>query len=409
MTVPEITMYSKSWCPFCERAKALLTSRGARWTEIDVEASAEVAATMVERAGGRRSVPQIFIGERHIGGFDELAALDRAGELDALLGESAEKTAKQKKKAQEPERVRVLIIGSGPAGYTAAIYAGRAELAPTVLAGLSFGGQLMLTTDVENYPGFPDGVTGPEVMEMFQKQAERFGARVICEDALRVDFSARPFRVETESRAFLADAVIVATGASAKWLGLPSEQRLLNRGVSACATCDGALYRGRPIAVVGGGDTALEEALFLTRYSESVTVIHRRDALRASKIMAERAKRNERIHFLWDSEVTEVLGEEEVRAVRVRNLKSGAESELEVGALFVAIGHKPNTEVFTGQLEMDGVGYLKTEPGGTRTAVEGVFACGDAMDPVYRQAVTAAGTGCMAAIDSERWLQEAGA
>ena len=304
--------------------------------------------------------------------------------------------------------MKVLIVGSGPAGYTAAIYAGRAELAPVMVAGLSYGGQLMLTSDVENYPGFPEGVTGPEMMVLFQRQAERFGTRVLMEDATRVDLSRRPFRVETEERAFLADALIVATGANARWLGLPSEQKLVNRGVSACATCDGALYRSKPMAVVGGGDTAMEEALFLTRYATKVTVIHRRDQLRASKIMQERARKHEKIEFLWDSAVEEVLGDEFVTGVRIRNLKTKAETVLPVEALFVAIGHKPNTELFHGQLDQDEVGYLKVEAGSTRTRVPGVFVCGDAMDPIYRQAVTAAGTGCMAAIDCERWLAHGG-
>jgi thioredoxin reductase (NADPH) len=300
---------------------------------------------------------------------------------------------------------RVVIVGSGPAGYTAAIYAGRAELAPLVVAGLQFGGQLMLTTDVENYPGFPEGVSGPEMMELFQKQAERFGANVLLEDATEVDLSQRPFRIATAERAFTADAVILATGATAKWLGLPSEQRLTNRGVSACATCDGALYRGKAMAVVGGGDTAMEEALFLTRFAPRVTVIHRRDALRASKIMQERARRNEKIEFVWNSEVDDVLGDEFVTGVRIRNLISGERSELPVEALFVAIGHQPNTSLLRGQIELEPTGYIRVTRG-TRTSVEGVFACGDAMDPTYRQAVTAAGTGCMAAIDAERWLAE---
>lgn len=306
----------------------------------------------------------------------------------------------------DAERVKVLIIGSGPAGYTAAIYAARAELSPVMLAGLTFGGQLMITTDVENYPGFPDGVTGPDMMEMFQKQAERFGTQVHFEDATSVDFSKRPFRVESEERAFLADSVIVATGATAKWIGLESEERLTNRGVSACATCDGALFRDKEMAVVGGGDTAMEEALFLTRYAPKVTVIHRRDELRASKIMADRALKHEKIEFLWDSAVEEVLGDEFVTGVRTKNLKTGELTDKAIDALFIAIGHKPNTELFAGQLETDEVGYLKVKPGTSYTNVEGVFACGDAMDPVYRQAVTAAGTGCMAAIDSERWLAE---
>jgi thioredoxin reductase (NADPH) len=398
--MPAILMYTKSWCPYCDRAKALLREKGQSWTEIDIEAQDEKRAEMVERSG-RSTVPQIFIGERHVGGFDDLAALERRGELDALLG-------REKGPARAAERVPVLIIGSGPAGYTAAIYTARAELRPVMLAGLQFGGQLMLTTDVENYPGFPASIAGPEMMEQFQKQAERFGTRIHNEDATSVDFSKRPFRVETEERALLADAVIVATGASAKWIGLPSEQRLMNRGVSACATCDGALYRGKPIAVVGGGDTAMEEALFLTRYGTKVTVIHRRDELRASKIMQERAKKNEKIEFVWSSAVEEVLGDDFVTGLRIKHLVTGAVSTLPVEALFVAIGHKPNTDLFRGQLDLDEVGYLKVEAGSTRTRVPGVFACGDAMDPTYRQAVTAAGTGCMAAIDCERWLAEHG-
>ena len=396
-----IVMYKTSWCPYCDRAKNLLTQKGQTWSEIDIEESPDKRAEMIERTG-RTSVPQIFVGDVHVGGFDELAALDKAGKLDALLGV---------KKAEErpAEHVKLLIVGSGPAGYTAAIYAGRADLKPVMRAGLQFGGQLMLTTEVENYPGFPEGITGPEMMERFQQQAERFGTRVIMEDATQVDFSQRPFRVETESAAFLADAVIVATGASAKWIGIPSEQAFMNRGVSACATCDGALFRGKPIAVVGGGDTALEEALFLTRYAApKVWVIHRRGELRASKIMQERALKHEKIEFVWDSAVDEVLGGDFVTGVRIKNLKSGALSELPIEALFVAIGHKPSTDLFKGQLEMDDVGYLKVESGSSRTNIVGVFACGDAMDPVYRQAVTAAGTGCMAAIDAERWLAEHG-
>jgi len=403
--MPEIVMYSKSWCPFCDRAKHLLTEKGQTWTEIDVEADASRASEMTERSG-RKTVPQIFVGDQHVGGFDDLAALEHAGELDTLLGssESGERAASE----QEPERVRLLIVGSGPAGYTAAIYAGRAELEPVMLAGLQFGGQLMLTTDVENYPGFPEGVTGPDMMERFQQQAERFGTRVIFEDAMQVDLSKRPFRVESDSHVFLADSVIIATGASAKWLGIESEERLINKGVSACATCDGALYRDKAMAVVGGGDTAMEEALFLTRYAPKVTVIHRRSELRASKIMAERALAHEKIEFQWDSAVDEVLGDDFVSGVRIRNLKTDAKTEIPLEALFIAIGHKPNTDLFKGQLELDDVGYLKVEPGSSRTQVEGVFACGDAMDPIYRQAVTAAGTGCMAAIDSERWLAEQG-
>jgi len=310
----------------------------------------------------------------------------------------------------ESEHTKVLIIGSGPAGYTAAIYAARAELQPVMLAGFQFGGQLMITTDVENYPGFPEGVTGPGMMEMFQQQAERFGTRVIYDDATTIDLSKRPFTVETAQQRFTADSVIVATGASAKWLGIESEERLTNNGVSACATCDGALFRDKEMAVVGGGDTAMEEALFLTRFATKVTVIHRRDELRASKIMQERALKNEKIEFAWNSQVDEVLGTEKegVTGVRLEDTNTGEKRELPVQALFIAIGHKPNTSLFEGVLDLDDTGYLKVKPGTTYSSIEGIFACGDVSDPIYRQAVTAAGTGCMAAIDAERWLAEQG-
>jgi len=397
-----IEMYTKQACPYCDSAKRLLAAKGQTWTEIDIEREPARRREMIERSR-RSTVPQIWIGDRYVGGFDDLAALEDAGELDPLLGIGGGGSSRA-----APERVRLAIVGSGPAGYTAALYAGRAELAPVVVAGLMAGGQLMLTTDVENYPGFPESVTGPELMERFQKQAERFGARIVAEDATRIDLSRRPFRIETSERAFLADALVLAPGATAKWLGIPSEQRLMNRGLSACATCDGALYKGKAMAVVGGGDTAMEEALFLTRYGSKVTVIHRRDQLRASKIMQERARAHPKIDFAWNAEVDEVLGGEFVTGVRLRDTRTGAKRELAVEAVFVAIGHKPNTELVAGQLALDAVGYIKVEPGSSRTSVEGAFACGDAIDPTYRQAVTAAGTGCMAAIDAERWLASQG-
>jgi len=308
----------------------------------------------------------------------------------------------------EQQHTKVAIVGSGPAGYTAAIYAARAELEPIMLAGLTFGGQLMLTTDVENFPGYPEGVSGPAMMEELEKQASRFGTQIHYEDATRVDLSQRPFQLESEERHITADSVIIATGASARWIGLESEQRLMNRGVSACATCDGALYREKAMAVVGGGDTAMEEALFLTRFATKVTVVHRRDELRASKIMQQRALDHPKIEFAWNAVVDEVLGDEFVTGVRLKDTQSGETRDLDVEALFIAIGHQPNTTLFEGQLALEDTGYMKVEPGMTRTSVEGVFACGDVADSVYRQAITAAGTGCMAAIDAERWLAEQG-
>ena len=303
------------------------------------------------------------------------------------------------------ERHQVVIIGSGPAGYTAALYAARANLQPLVYTGLEPGGQLTTTTDVENYPGYVDGVMGPAMMEDFRNQAERFGANVELGMVTDLDLSRRPFRlVVDEGSPLLADTIIVATGASAKYLGLENEKRLLGRGVSACATCDGAFFRGMDLAVVGGGDTAMEESLFLTRFATKVSVIHRRDTLRASKIMQQRAFDHPKIEFVWDTVVTDVLGDLEVTGVQLRHRPSGAERTLRVQGLFIAIGHKPNTDLFKSWLPMDDLGYLLTRPDSTHTDIPGVFVCGDAQDHVYRQAVTAAGTGCMAAIDAERFL-----
>jgi thioredoxin reductase (NADPH) len=302
---------------------------------------------------------------------------------------------------------RLLILGSGPAGFTAAVYAARANLRPVLITGLAQGGQLMTTTDVDNWPGDVEHLQGPQLMERMRRHAERFNTEIVVDHINSVELRQRPYRLRGDNGEYTCDALIIATGASAKYLGLPSEEAFRGKGVSACATCDGFFFKGKEIAVVGGGDTAMEEATYLTKFASKVTVIHRREGLRASKIMQEKALRNPKIVFLLSSEVTGVVGTRQggVTALRVEDLRTGKEAELPFQGLFIAIGHQPNTQLFVGQMEMDDRGYLVTVPGTTRTSIPGVFACGDVQDPTYRQAVTAAGTGCMAAIDAERWLE----
>lgn len=300
----------------------------------------------------------------------------------------------------------VIIIGSGPAGLTSAIYSARANLSPFMIEGEEAGGQLMTTTEVENFPGFEHGITGPELIAIMKKQATRFGTRFLTKNVTKVDFSQRPFKVWVRDQLYEAKSIIISTGASAKYLGLPSEKQYLSKGVSACATCDGAFFRNVPVAVVGGGDTAMEEANFLTRFASQVFIIHRKDSFRASKIMADRAINNPKIKVIWDSEVAEVKGDgKKVTTLLINNLKTGEKTDLSVEGLFIAIGHKPNTDLFKGILDMNETGYLKTKEGSSYTNIPGVFAAGDVQDHVYRQAITAAGTGCMAAIDAERWLE----
>lgn len=305
------------------------------------------------------------------------------------------------------EHIGCLIIGGGPAGYTAALYTARAELKPVLFTGSQPGGQLMLTTEVENFPGYPKGIQGPEMMEEFRLQAERFGTDIRYEHVVKVDLESKPKKIYLDDEKYVtADAVIIATGASAKWLGLESEDRLNGRGVSACAVCDGYFYRGTDVAVVGGGDTAAEEALYLSKLCTKVYVLVRRDEMRASKIMQQRLEKAENVEILWNTQTDEILGKDEVEAMRVKDRVTGETREIPINGFFVAIGHKPNTDELKGQLDMDETGYLITQPGSTRTNIEGVFAAGDVQDKIYRQAVTAAGSGCMAALDAERWLAE---
>lgn len=394
-------MYSKETCPYCVRALALLKRKGIHPEIIDVEADPRAREEMQKKGGGR-TVPQIFADDEYLGDCDGIHERDAEGRLDEMLGLSHADTSDDTSR----EIHKMIIIGSGPAGYTAGLYASRANIAPLLFTGIESGGQLMITTDVENYPGFPDGIQGPELMALFRKQAERFGTRVVDAHVDKVDLKATPKVVVANGKTYRAQTIVISTGASAKWLGLPSEKDYMTRGVSACATCDGFFYRGEDIAIVGGGDTAMEEALYLTNFGKSVTVIHRRKEFRASKVMQDRVFKNEKISVMWSSVVEEVLGDgKKMTGLRIKNVETGEISKKEFGGLFVAIGHFPNTALFHGQLTLNSAGYIETpESGKTATEIEGVFAAGDVKDHYYRQAITAAGMGCMAAIEAERYI-----
>ncbi len=413
---PDVELYTRDRCGYCRRAKQLLNQKNVDYTEINVSEQPERREEMMRRSDGGKTYPQIFIGEQHVGGCDELYELESKGVLDAMLENETDGT--DDGTPGQPVR-NVIILGSGSAGLTAALYNARADLEPLVIEGEQPGGQLTITTDVENYPGFPEGIQGPELMDRKKEQAARFGTEFVPGNATAVDLESRPFTVEVAGETYRTKSLIAATGASAKWLGLESEERYRGSGVSACATCDGFFFQDDEVLVIGGGDTAMEEALFLTKFAERVRILHRRDELRASRIMAERARQNDTIEFLWNTELVEVLGDgEAVTGARVVQHPEGhpkekweqgdadvTERTLDCEGIFLGIGHKPNTELFEEQLAMDETGYLRTKDE-VFTDVEGVFAAGDVQDQRYRQAVTAAGSGCKAAMEAEEYLNE---
>jgi len=400
----EVVIYTKDDCSFCVSAKRLLDSKEIPYREIRISGSAAAEKEMIQRSG-RATAPQIFIDDQGIGGSDELYDLNESGELDRMLGKVPGGTTQARAK-HKGALENVVILGSGAAGLTAAIYTARANLKPMVVEGRAAGGQLTLTTEVENFPGFPSGILGPELIGQMRQQAERFGARFVVGDATAAGLKENPLALTLDGEKVQTRALIIATGADARLLGLESERKLIGHGVSTCATCDGFFFRDKEILVVGGGDSAMEEATFLTKFASKVTVVHRRDKLRASKIMQEKAFKNPKIVFAWDSAVEEIKagGKGKVESAILKNLKTGKKTEVACAGVFVAIGHVPNTKIFQGQLEMDESGYLITRKG-TATSQPGVFAAGDVADHVYRQAITAAGTGCMAALDAERYLE----
>lgn len=402
----DITIYTKDDCPYCDQAKTLLRAKGAAYSEVDVTRDPSVKAEMIARSG-RQTVPQIFIDDHHVGGYDDLAALENSGELDPLLGITLDPV-------DNVSHERLAIIGSGPAGFTAAIYAARAGLKPVLISGYQVGGQLTTTTDVDNWPGGAEGLQGPKLMHDMEAHAERAGVRIIRDFVTEVDLARRPFKLLGRKATIIAETLIIATGATARYLGLPSEDAYKGKGVSACATCDGFFFKDEDVAVVGGGNTAVEEALYLANIARHVTLIHRGDALKAEQVLQDRLFDLEaagKVDILWNHEVVEVSGDgDAVHGLVLRNRSSGAKHAISVSGTFIAIGHDPNTALFAEQLELED-GYIATRGGhrggATRTSVPGVFAAGDVADPVYMQAVTSSALGAMAALDAEKFLATA--
>lgn len=394
----KVLVYSKYNCPYCVRAKELLKVKKIEFKEINVEDFPKEKEVMIEKTNGRRTLPQIFIDGISIGGCDELYAIENKKELDSLLGikENITKVSKHHK---------VAIVGSGPAGYTAAIYAARANLNPVIFAGIEKGGQLTSTTDIENFPGFRNGIDGNVLMTEMEEQCKRFGTEILSGEIDKVELEKRPFKIYVGSEVHTAEAMIIATGAKANYLGLPSEKKYLGRGVSGCATCDGYFFKGEEVAIVGGGDTAMEEAIYLSNLCKKVYLIHRRDEFRASKTMQDRVIANDKIEILYSNVVEEVLGDKiKVTSLKLRDIKSNKIKNLEVTGVFIAIGHSPSTKFLNNQLPIDANGFL-LKNNQTETIIPGVFVSGDVADPHYRQAITAAGSGAMAALDCEKWLE----
>ncbi len=399
----KVKIYTTEYCSYCDRAKNILDGLKIAYQEINIFGNLEMREKIMELTGGRRDVPQIFIDDKYVGDDDDLYNLAVSGELDDMASDQIKEESRGNGNSKSTD---ILIIGSGPAGLTAALYNGRAELDTVVVTGKEHGGQISITQDIENYPGFTNGIKGPELVAEMTAQAERFGAKIVYDYVHKVDFLSYPFKAWTHDTEYIAKAVVISTGSSPRMLEIPGEQEYIGKGVSYCATCDGFFFKDKEIVVVGGGDAAVEEGMFLTRFATRVTMIHRRDRLRASEILQTRARKNDKIDFIWDTKVTEIIGDGNgVTSSRLLNVKTDEEAIRPIDGVFIFVGHYPNTEIFKGQIEMDEMGYIITDRV-QHTNIEGVFAAGDVQDYVFRQAITAAGTGAAAAIEAEKFIAE---